>query len=87
MNSYVNNDTDLKNCESKVVGSRRFSFSKSLKNYWHTIVLTGVRPKPPKDIKYALFECNSFMKCCPVMIYIQVQISDSEEINRDSILK
>ena len=51
--------------------------------------MTGVRMKPPKDIKYVLVECNSFlklprqMKGFLIMIYIQVIISDSEEINKD----
>ena len=41
-------DLDLKNCESKIVGSRCFPRSKYLSNYWHTIVMTGVKMKPPK---------------------------------------
>ena len=46
-----------------------------------TIVLTGIRMKPPKDIKYILVQFNSFiksprqMKGCLVMIYIQEHIS------------
>ena len=80
---------DLKNYVSKVVGSSSFCLSKSLKNYCNSIVMKGVRMKPPKDIMYVLVECNSFltlprqMKGCLIMIYIQVIISDSEEINKD----
>ena len=45
--------------------------------------------KPPNDIKYISVEFNSFikspihMKGYIVMIYIQVQISEIEEINKD----
>ena len=68
----------------KVVGSSNFPLSKSLCNDWHAIVLTGTRMKPPKDTKYVLVECNSFlkspiqMKSCLVIIYIQEHISESE---------
>ena len=53
---------DLKNCGSKVVGSSCFPFYKFIWNDWDTIVLTGARMKPPKDIKYVLFVYNSFLK-------------------------
>ena len=36
--SFVINDMDLKNRESKVVGSSSFPLSKSFNNDWHTIV-------------------------------------------------
>ena len=58
--------------------------SKYIWNNWHTIVLTGVRMKPPKEINYALAEYNSFikspklMKGCLVIIYIQEHLSKSE---------
>ena len=74
---------DIKNCGSKVVGSRCFFLSMSLCNNWHTIVLTGARMKPPKEIKCVLVKCNYFlktprkMKGCPIMNYIQEHLSDS----------
>ena len=40
----------LKNCGSKVVGSRHFYLSEYLWNNWYTMVLTGERIKPPKYI-------------------------------------
>ena len=48
VNSCVKNDMDLKKSVSKVVGSRRFTFSTSLNIYWHTIVLIETKMKPPK---------------------------------------
>ena len=74
VNSFVKNDMYLNNFESKVFGSRRFSLSKYLLNYWHNIVMTGVIMKPPKYIKYVLVEYKLFLKApiqmkgCLVMI-------------------
>ena len=61
VNNCVKN-MDMKNCGTKVVGSTRFFLSKYLLNNWNTIVLKGVRIKPPKEINYVLFECNYFPK-------------------------
>ena len=89
----VKNDMYLMNYEFRVVGSRRFFLSKFLRNYWYTIVLKGVRIKLLKEIKYVLVECTSLlklpikMKGCLVMIYTQVHISESEEINKYSMFK
>ena len=55
--------------------------------------MSGVRTKPPKEIRYVSVECNSFIKsprqikCCLVTIYIQVHISECEEIKKDSMFK
>ena len=84
---------DLKNFGLKLVGSSQFLLSKSLWNNWHTIVLTGMSMKPTNKINYILVECNSFlkspsqMKLCLVIIYIQEQLSDSEEIIKDSMFQ
>ena len=73
---------DLMNCGSKVVGYRNFPLCKYIWNEWHTIVMTGERIKPPKDIKYVSVECTAFiksprkMKCCLVIIYILVHFSE-----------
>ena len=86
VNSCVLKNMDLKNCGSKLVRSRHFSLSESLWNNRHAIFLIGMSIKLPKDIKYVLFEYNSFiksprkMKGCLVIIYIQEQISESKEI-------
>ena len=89
INSCTKHDMDLNNYVSKVVGSSRFPLSKSLRSYKHNIVLRGAIMKPPKDIKYVLVGCNSFlkspkeMKVCLVIIYIQLHISDSEGIKKN----
>ena len=68
---------DIKNFGSKVVGTRQFYLSRSFWNNYHTIFLTGVRIKLPKDINYVLVEFNSFLKSpiqikgCIVIIYTQ----------------
>ena len=49
------------------------------------MVITGIIMKPPKEIKYVLVKCNSFikspkqMKGCIFIIYIQVHMT---EINK-----
>ena len=83
---FVKKYMDLKNCGSKLFGSRHFPPSKHIWNECNTIVLTGVRIKPPKNIRYVSIVYNSFlkspiqMKFCLVIIFIQVHISDFEEI-------
>ena len=84
---------DLNKFIYKVVGSRCFLLSKSLNIYLHSIFLKEARMKPPKETKYVLFECNSFIeqprqiKGCLVMIYKQVKIKKSELIKKYSMFK
>ena len=84
---------NLEKCGLKIVGSRHFFLSNFLWNKWHTIVITGVSMKKPKDINCVLVEWNSFlksprqMKVCIVMIYIQEHIPDNEEIIKYSMFQ
>ena len=72
---------DLKNAFTKVFGCMYFPLFNYLNNHWHHIILTRVRMKPPKDIKY-VFKCNSLlklprhMKRFIVIIYIQGNTSE-----------
>ena len=84
---------DLYNSESKLAGYRRFFVSKSLYNYCHTMVMTGMRITPPMDIKYVLFEFEASIKSLRqikgylIMIYIQVHTFEGEETKKDTMFK